>query len=104
VRPNQHHTTNVARHGASGLDWLQVISMVLNRVLILGALGHGLWSLTRRRRPRALALTLLLFTGAYAIPYLVGFAYYRHVVPLVPLAAVYLVTVWRDSDGETLLQ
>jgi len=98
VRPNQRHTANVARHGESKLAWLQVVSMAANRILILGALGHALWALIRRRR--RLPLALLLFTGAYAAPYLVGFAYYRHVVPLVPLAAVYLVSVWREREGD----
>jgi hypothetical protein len=98
VRPNQHHTANVARHGESDLAWLQVVSMVMNRILILGALGHGLWSLTRGRHQRhPLALTLLLFTATYAAPYVIGFAYYRHAVPLVPVAAVYLVAAKRAS-------
>lgn len=90
VRPNQRHTANIARHGESGFSWLQVLTMGINRLLILGALGHAVFCLVRGPRS-PLAWTLVLFVGAYALPYVIGFAYYRHVVPLVPVSAVYLV-------------
>lgn len=69
----------------AGAGWI-----VLMRVLFFMALGLALWHLLRRDEDWRPALFFLLFVGAYAAPYAAGFAYQRHVTPLLVLAACYL--------------
>ena len=69
----------------TGAGWI-----VLMRILFFLALGLACRHLWRWDEDWMPALFFLLFAGAYIAPYLAGFAYQRHVTPLLVLAACYL--------------
>lgn len=82
----------------SNLTW----RLILLAALLIAAcdiLGRGLPGLRPRRAARPMGVFLWALIGAYALPYLVGFAYLRHVMVLVLPVLAYLV--WRLADGES---
>lgn len=81
------------------------VYMVFFRAVQLLALGYALWAAAvwaRRRRAGAdseaarqgwPAVCFLVFTLCYSAPYLVGFAYERHVLPLIAPTLFYALSV-----------
>ncbi len=86
-------------------DVVQVPAMLATRVVWLAALVGALMIAARRGDARPVALRYLAFVGAFALPYLVGFACVRHFVPvIVPtwmfvLAVLARAAVFRSSEG-----
>jgi hypothetical protein len=67
----------------SAKDAIQVPAMLATRVVWLAALVAAVAMVTRRGPSRGVAATYLAFVGAFALPYVVGFACVRHFVPVV---------------------
>lgn len=65
----------------AGKAWI-----VLMRFLFFVALGMAIKHLWRRDEDWRPALVFLLFIGAYIAPYVAGFAYQRHITPLLAFA------------------
>jgi hypothetical protein len=82
--------------GAEPLDYSLVTLLagsawiVVMRVLFFIALGMAIGHLWRRDEDWRPALVFLLFIGAYVAPYVAGFAYQRHITPLL----VFAVCAW----------
>ncbi|HMN97140.1 MAG TPA: hypothetical protein PKC43_11585 [Phycisphaerales bacterium] len=72
------------------IDLANVGWMVAFRALFAVVTLRTLWAVLRLRRDpaerriAALGICFLLFVGAYAAAYIVGFGYQRHVMPIVP--------------------
>jgi hypothetical protein len=78
---------------------LQIPWMVAFRVMELAAIGLALFALWRqpwRSTEGITALTYLGFLVLYSGFHVVGFAYERHVMPVVMPTALYLLAVWSD--------
>lgn len=69
----------------AGSAWILIM-----RALFFIALGMALWHLWRRDEDWRPALVFVLFIGAYIAPYMAGFAYQRHITPLL----VFAVCAW----------
>ncbi len=87
------------RQVSSFFDWIAIVFMAAFRLLFYAMVAVAVRSLVRgrclsAREPHPLALNagaFLTFIIAYAAPYLAGFAYERHVMPLmVPTAFFFL--------------
>ncbi|MFD0979858.1 hypothetical protein [Tropicimonas aquimaris] len=89
---NRNRTAKVVLHTGS---------MLVNRVLLFAALGLSLtWLLRRETSPvrrRAGGLFLLLAVS-YSAPFLVGFAYSRHLVPVFVSAVLVVLLAARPLD------
>jgi hypothetical protein len=64
-------------------DVVQVPAMLATRVVWLAALVAAVAMVARRGPTRGTAVRYLAFVGAFALPYVVGFACVRHFVPVV---------------------
>lgn len=85
------------------LEWVNTVHMGAFRVFLWGAIllaGVGLWDRTVERR-RSAAFLLLL--AGYALPYLAGFCYQRHVIPLVLPVATFLLYALDSPRGNGAL-
>ncbi len=67
----------------SAKDVVQVPAMLATRVVWLAALVGAFAMVARRGPGRGTAARYLAFVGAFALPYVVGFACVRHFVPVV---------------------
>lgn len=98
VRP-----TGLAHRGesryASPQYLLQIPWMIVFRVALWSAIALALrtiWCAPRRSDEGTVALTYLVFLALYSGFHVVGFAYERHVMPVVMPTALYLL--WRASQ------
>jgi len=84
---------------------LQIPWMVLYRVLLWVAILLALQTVGRepwRSETALTALTFLVFLVLYSGFHLVGFAYERHVMPVVMPTALYLLWRWSDRAGRAV--
>lgn len=82
---------------------LQIPWMVVFRVMLWAAIGLALVTLWRapwRSAPSVTALTYLGFLFLYSGFHVVGFAYERHVMPVVMPTALYLVWRWSHNQAK----
>ena len=82
---------------------LQIPWMVVFRVMLWAAIGlalHTLWRAPWRSDAAVVALTYLAFLTLYSAFHVIGFAYERHVMPVVMPTALYLL--WRWSENARL--
>jgi hypothetical protein len=87
-------------------DLLSTPHLLVFRILLLIAVGRALWSLKEialRRRPVAQGAVLnaagfLALVLAYAAPYVIGFAYTRHVSPLVVPTGLFLLKLTQENQ------
>ncbi|HLP25594.1 MAG TPA: hypothetical protein VK477_07950, partial [Acidobacteriota bacterium] len=93
VRP-----TGLAHRGesryASPQYLLQIPWMIVFRVALWSAIALALWTIwsaPRRSEAWTIALTYLVFLALYSGFHIVGFAYERHVMPVVMPTALYLL-------------
>ena len=84
---------------------LQIPWMILFRVMLWAAILLALqtaWRESWRTDAALTALTFLAFLVLYSGFHLVGFAYERHVMPVVMPTALYLLWRWSDSAGRAV--
>jgi hypothetical protein len=74
----------------AGATWMAAMRIVLWSAIITAALA--VWRGTNMRNA---GICFLAFLALYAAPYLMAYAYERHVVPLVLPAAIFLASAWR---------
>ena len=77
----------------AGMAWMAAMRIILWSAIV--AAGLAIWRGRLLRMPSVCFLALL---ASYALPYIVGFAFERHVVPILLPAALFLVTRWRFPD------
>jgi hypothetical protein len=85
---------------ASPVYWLGTFCMVVIRLAFFGCLWAGIRAVRQHLRQSSEATrghfrnTIIYFsmTAAYAFPYLVGFVYERHLMPLVIPTVIYFVS------------
>jgi hypothetical protein len=70
-----------AKHGVNQL--LAPFALLLDHFMFTLALGFALW------RRRADSIFFLLMVSAYVVPFIAGFLYQRHMIPLYGLAFIY---------------
>ena len=76
--------------------------MVALRPFLLFALGLAIGrllsaALSGQLRLARLEIAFLVVLGAYLLPFLAGFIYYRHLVPVATVSGVYLLAAHRKS-------
>jgi hypothetical protein len=84
----------------------QIPWMLVFRVMLWAAIGLALATLWRERLgtdASRVALAYLVFLGLYSGFHLVGFAYERHVMPIVLPTALYLIWRWSENVRRTAL-
>jgi hypothetical protein len=85
----------------AGIGWMAAMRVVMWSAIITAVLA--VWRGTTLRNA---GLCFLMFLAAYAVPCVVGYAYERHVVPVMLPAALFLASVWRlrslDQPSSTL--
>ena len=89
---------SLPQRGALGL--IESAGMVLFRLLLWAAIGLSLWGIFNGASEgrRAAGATFLLLLAAVALPYVVGFAYTRHVSVLIYPAAL-LCCRWLSGNA-----
>jgi hypothetical protein len=80
-------------------DVVQVPAMVATRVVWLAALVTALALVARRGPARGTAARYLAFVGAFALPYVVGFACVRHFVPVIVPTWLFVLRALGQSSG-----
>lgn len=70
----------------AGLVWILML-----RVLFFAGVLRAVGNLFKFRRLDNPSLWFFLFIGAYAAPYLIGFAYQRHITPMLVFTSVFLI-------------
>jgi hypothetical protein len=87
---------------------LQIPWMLAFRVLLWAAIGLALQTLWSARwapwrsDPAMVAVTYLAFLALYSAFHVVGFAYERHVMPVVIPTALYLLWRWSDNASRRI--
>jgi hypothetical protein len=74
----------------AGMGWMAAMRVIMWSAIATAALA--VWRGTVMRSAGLCFLTLLVL---YAAPCIVGYAYERHVVPIMLLAALFLASAWR---------
>jgi hypothetical protein len=74
----------------AGMVWMAAMRIVLWSAIIGAALV--VW---RGTSMRSAGICFLIFLGVYTVPYLLAYAYERHVIPVVLPAALFLASAWR---------
>ena len=75
----------------AGIGWMAAM-----RVIMWGAIITATVAVWRGTGLRNAGLCFLTFLAAYAVPCIVGYAYERHVVPVMLPAALFLASAWRS--------
>lgn len=99
VRPSGLQQRGESRYGKP-VNLLQIPWMVLFRVMLWAAILlalHTVWGTPWRSEAALTALTFLVFLTLYSGFHVVGFAYERHVMPVVMPAALYLLWRWSHN-------
>ena len=87
---------------------LQIPWLLAFRVLLWAAIGLALQTLWSARwapwrsDPAMVAVTYLAFLALYSAFHVVGFAYERHVMPVVMPTALYLLWRWSDNASRRI--
>jgi len=81
---------------AAGIMW-----MVAMRIVLWGAIGAALAAVWMGGTRRVGGSTFLAFLACYSAPYIIGYAFERHVVPILLPAALFLVLAWRLNNQPT---
>lgn len=79
---------------------LQIPWMIVFRVMLWAAILlalQTLWCSPWRADAAVVALTYLVFLGLYSAFHVIGFAYERHVMPVVMPTALYLLWRWSEN-------
>ncbi len=79
---------------------LQIPWMIAFRVMLWAAIGLAVLTVWRnpwRSDPAMVAVTYLVFLALYSGFHVIGFAYERHVMPVVMPTALYLLWRWSDN-------
>jgi len=91
----------------SGLiQWVGVLFMFGNRIIELAAFCLTVFLLSTQRSVQSLRYASIYFYGwvlAYVLPFLIGFAYERHVIPLLVPTALYLILLLKYKDSSRAL-
>ncbi|MBL9216896.1 MAG: hypothetical protein JNG82_00290 [Opitutaceae bacterium] len=85
------------------IPWMIVFRMMLWAAILLAL--QALWRLRRehwRSEAFLVALTYLVFLALYSAFHVVGFAYERHVMPVVMPTALYLLWRWSDRASRSV--
>jgi hypothetical protein len=69
-------------HDSDLFTRLDIINMVLMRLLMLGAMAYSIWNIIKRRCILP-SIAYLLFVAGTALPFIVGYAYTRHIFILI---------------------
>jgi len=86
---------------AGPLKRLGIAWMLVMRVLVLATIVMLLYQAVVRRRRRDVRLLgfYAAFSACYSAPFLIGFAYERHVIPFLAVTTVFLIIAcagWRE--------
>ncbi|MBI2419675.1 MAG: hypothetical protein HYV28_17570 [Ignavibacteriales bacterium] len=74
---------------------VQIIFFVLLRLLFLCSLVLAVYNAFGKKEFTSVSRVYLLFVAVYSLPFIAGFAYTRHVLPLMIPALLYLVRINR---------
>ncbi len=77
------------------IPWMLAFRVMLWAAILLAL--QTLWRLPWRSDAAVVALTYLVFLALYSAFHVVGFAYERHVMPVVMPTALYLLWRWSDN-------
>jgi hypothetical protein len=85
---------------------MDVVNMLLLRLLMLSSIAFAVWNIIKRRCVYG-SVVYLLFVAGTAAPFIVGYAYTRHILPLIfpsAVALAYFLTLehlpWLKTSSE----